>query len=114
MRRLLVPAFVLLLFVAADAFAHCQKCNFDASGCASCVSTDFNAYILCDVIFNGYACGLNGQCEGPAGEQCEIACEQEPVASSGPAEMKLRGEWQLVSVEIERPVADARRQKLRS
>lgn len=114
MRRLLVLTFVLLLFPAADALAHCQKCSFDQNGCASCVSTDFNAWVLCDVIYNGYACGFNGQCEGPGGEQCQVACRQQLVASMHPGEMKARGEWQLVSVEIERPQVAAKQRKLRS
>jgi len=102
MRRVLLLLVVLSLFCAIEVFAHCQRCSFDAQGCASCVSTDYNAWILCTVVLNGAACSLQGTCEGPMGDPCAPPRPCEPEARLERRAPQLRGEWQLVSVEVTR------------
>lgn len=102
MRRIALVVLVLLVS-ASDAAAQCMKCSFTSQGCASCVTTSFNSYYACSVVNNGYGCYLQYACDGAAGEQCFIACVEERVAVLDPAVPKLRGEWQLVSVDVSRP-----------
>lgn len=100
----LVPLLVIVFLccaVAGDAEAQCMKCRFEGA-CATCGSTSFDAYILCTVVNNGYSCRLQGACEGASGEQCFIGCVQEREARLQPRGLQLRGEWQLVSVEVTR------------
>ena len=101
MRYVLPLVALFVLFCVVDAEAQCVKCRFDGP-CATCGSTTFNAAVLCTVVNNGYSCYLQGSCEGSSGEQCFIACVQEKEAKLQQRDLRLRGEWQLVSVETSR------------
>ena len=102
MRRLAIVLGLVFVFAAADAFAHCRKCQY-SQGCLSCADTDNNAAVLCTIVYNGNGCYLQGDCIGPAGADCEVMCLEEDHAQLRPREMKLKGEWQLVSVEVTSP-----------
>ena len=112
MRRLvLFVAVVFLVCAVADhAEAQCVKCRFDGA-CATCGTTSFDAYILCTIVNNGYGCSLQGSCEVASGEQCFIGCVQEKEARLQPRDLRLRGEWQLVSVEVSHATAPVRKKR---
>jgi hypothetical protein len=97
MRWTLLLLAAVLVLVAADASAQCRDCYIDPeTACASCVPTNYNAWVLCDVVHNGYACALTGDCTGVEGE-----CRTHNRSDLRPKpEPKLEREWQLVSVEI--------------
>ena len=102
MSRLRLVLAAAFLFIAVQASAQCKECGRDAYGCLACTDTEFNAQILCTIIANGEMCYLDGACEGRLGDRCggEV-CEVHRVELE-PQE-RLRGEWRLVAVDIERP-----------
>ena len=105
MRRLLYVFTALLLFVAVDAFAQCQRCEWEGD-CATCAHTYYNASQECEINNNGYGCTLIGGCAGALGE-C-LRCVQQKVEAR-PFQPTLRGEWRLVSVELSRPAPQRKR-----
>ena len=102
MRRFVIVLALLSVFAVTNAFAHCRKCNY-SQGCLSCADTDNNAAVLCTIVNNGNGCYLQGDCTGPGGADCELFCLEEDHAQLRPRDMKLKGEWQLVSVEVTSP-----------
>lgn len=106
MRLCLLILAAVFLFAAFDASAQCQRCEWVA-GCVNCAHTFYNSYQECQIDNTGYSCTLTGTCEGDLGEACG-RCAQEKVEAR-PLVPKLRGEWQLVSVEIIRPAQDRKR-----
>ena len=97
MKRALLFVAVVALLATGDLSAQCRECYFDPqTACVSCVSTNYNAYVLCDLVENGSMCRLAGECTGIEGE-----CRTQNISAvrSTPQLAPTR-EWQLVSVEI--------------
>jgi len=112
MRRLLYAVIAVLLFAAVDASAQCFRCEWDLRGCSTCAHTFYNAYDLCRISNDGYACYGTGDCEGALGG-CGDHCIQHKVELR-PVQPKLQGEWRLVSVELTRRISATTREKRRS
>jgi hypothetical protein len=103
MRRVMQMVVLLAFFSAVDAFAQCKRCILQPGygGCYTCGDTVYNASVLCTLLNNGYSCYGQGACEGQMGEQCtNEPCESIKWVGLSPRELKLQGDWQLVSVKV--------------
>jgi hypothetical protein len=105
-----IAVLLLLVFTATDSQAQCVKCGNDFfSGCASCVPTNYNASVLCELTGIGFvACEAKGQCDGYWGQDtcagstksgCVVQLAED---SRGPHLPYRSGEWKLVSVTLKR------------
>ena len=102
MRRVLPLFTLVMLLSAASAFAQCKKCIVDHyTGCRDCQDTEYNSYSTCEIIQNGGACREIGWCEGSAGNECpHFPCPQVKYVDLFPDDVKLKRDWQLVSVKV--------------
>ena len=97
---------MLFLLAATQLIAQCKECGRDAYGCLTCFNTEWNAQILCTIIANGEMCSMDGFCEGRVGDRCFGAEGCVVHQADAGSKQRLRGEWRLVSVEIEWPKQD--------
>ena len=111
MKRMLLGIAVLLLlvFTATDSQAQCQKCGPDPfSGCTSCISTSYDAWVLCslyDFAINYTMCNTTGLCDGylGAGDCKAPGCILQITEDWREPHLSYRsGEWKLVSVTLKR------------
>ena len=112
MKLILSIVCVLALFCCVDAAAQCKYCDIDSySNCLACYDTSYNAYVLCTLTNNGNLCTAQGTCNGLSGECRGCVINRAEIR---PRPLKLRGEWQLVSVEIKKPVTVRAERRRRS
>ena len=104
-----VAVLLLLVFTATDSQAQCLTCGSDLHGCVSCLTTNYNAAILCEIRgIDFYSCEVQGQCDGYLGDSgcaasSKSGCVVQYVEDSGGPHLPYRsGEWKLVSVTLKR------------
>jgi hypothetical protein len=104
-----IAVLLLLVFTATDSQAQCVTCGYDFSGCPACLTTNYNAAILCELRgIDFYSCELKGQCDGYLGDDhcagsTKSGCFVQLAEDwRGPHMPYRSGEWKLVSVTLKR------------
>jgi len=104
-----IAVLLLLVFAATDSQAQCVGCGYDLHGCLSCITTNYNAAVLCEIRGIGFVtCENIGQCDGYLGEDgCAASTKSGCIVQyvedrRGPHVPYRSGEWKLVSVTLKR------------
>jgi hypothetical protein len=100
MKKLIVVAFVALLWSATAEAQSCAKCYSSLEGTNFCGLNTHNGAQTCEATMD-YICTLKGSCIGVDGEACKRRpCPQEKWVD---ATLPEKSRWVVASVTIEKP-----------